>query len=370
MAGPASSESGWAQRPATSPSGPSPRCGLRIGSSPPRPGRTRRRARRWSGPPLEVGRPGGPRDRGRRRGPTTLGVQPPTSCWAISTEELVAFVVLGDPNVYSIFPPLRRSNGATGLDVETVPGSWPSRSWPPGRAPSCRWQRSGDHLTFLGFGGPVDWRSLDDGGGVIVYRAGGLPELAAELDRRGRLEGRGGRDARPGRAVGPYRRRCATDPPAISRWWWCHRRRDPDDAGGQGDLVRGIGTRCPDLTLRAVDRLSRADVIVWADPSSPHVLEHGPEAVLSTHRSRCWSRSPTCSRHGAPIVRLQSGTPRCLAQSQSRSNGASQRRDFEIVPGVSSRCGRSASGTDRPGPGPDRGPDAVGVEDAASMPDR
>ena len=110
--------------------------------------------------------------------------------------ELVAFVVLGDPNVYSVFPALARRVRTLrpGVDVETVPGVMAFQEL---AARTGTVVADGDEaVTILTLssapsgGGAELAQLLDDGGGVIVYKGGRrLPELAAELGRRGRLEG-------------------------------------------------------------------------------------------------------------------------------------------------------------------------------------
>ena len=141
----------------------------------------------------------------------------------------------------------------------------------------------------------------------------------------------------------------------------------------------GSGPGAADLlTLRAVDRLARADVIVWAGSIvSPEVLEHGnPEAVVVdssgltleqiTDVFEKWSH--------AAIVRLQSGDPSVYGAIAEQIDWCvANERDFEIVPGVSSVSAAAAAARREltvPGLAQSVVLTRLASRTAASMPDR
>jgi len=111
----------------------------------------------------------------------------------------------------------------------------------------------------------------------------------------------------------------------------------------------GSGPGAADLlTLRAVDRLARADVIVWAGSLvSPEVLEHGnPEAVLVDSSGLTLEQIIDVfdTRSDASIVRLQSGDPSVYGAIAEQIDWCvANERDFEIVPGVSSVSAAAAA---------------------------
>ncbi|MBJ6121726.1 uroporphyrinogen-III C-methyltransferase [Sphingomonas mollis] len=118
----------------------------------------------------------------------------------------------------------------------------------------------------------------------------------------------------------------------------------------------GSGPGDPELlTLKAVDRLSRADVVLFDDLSSGPVLGHArPGADLVAVGKRAGRASPSQdhvsrllvdhARTGARVVRLKSGDPGIFGRLEEeivalRNAGIA----FEIVPGVSSASAAAAA---------------------------
>jgi precorrin-2/cobalt-factor-2 C20-methyltransferase len=105
--------------------------------------------------------------------------------------ELVAVALLGDPNVWSVFSRLARAVAGLrpGVPVETVPGIMAFQEL---AARSSTVVADGDEvLTVVTLGDDTDRLDalLDDAGrSLVVYKGGRhLPELAAALERHGRL---------------------------------------------------------------------------------------------------------------------------------------------------------------------------------------
>jgi len=105
--------------------------------------------------------------------------------------ELVAVALLGDPNVWSVFPRLAAAVAATrpGVAVDTVPGIMAFQEL---AARAATVVADGDEqLTLLSLGDDppaLDPLLGDAGHSVVVYKGGRhLPEVAAALDRHGRL---------------------------------------------------------------------------------------------------------------------------------------------------------------------------------------
>jgi precorrin-2/cobalt-factor-2 C20-methyltransferase len=107
--------------------------------------------------------------------------------------ELVAFVTLGDPNVYSTFPALaaavrRRQPEAV---VETVPGIMAFQELAARTGTVVADEH--EHVTLVALGddlAPLRVPLDRPGDTVVVYKGGRhLPELAGELAERGRLAG-------------------------------------------------------------------------------------------------------------------------------------------------------------------------------------
>lgn len=111
----------------------------------------------------------------------------------------------------------------------------------------------------------------------------------------------------------------------------------------------GAGPGAADLlTLRAVERLAAADVVVWASSLVPEgVLEHCRGDVI-VHDSKTMTLEAVCAVYAQHpddrIVRLHSGDPAIYSSigeqiAWCRANG----REFEVVPGVSSMAAAAAA---------------------------
>lgn len=111
----------------------------------------------------------------------------------------------------------------------------------------------------------------------------------------------------------------------------------------------GAGPGAADLlTLRAVDRLRAADVVVWASSLvSPAVLEHCRPGV-ETHDSKVMTLDELtavfAAHPDAAIARLHSGDPSVYgAIGEQVAWCVDHGRSFEIVPGVSSLAAAAAA---------------------------
>ena len=111
----------------------------------------------------------------------------------------------------------------------------------------------------------------------------------------------------------------------------------------------GAGPGAPDLiTLRGADRLSRADIVIWASSLVPEaVLVHArPDVEL--HDSAMMTLEDVLEIYetsaGAAIVRLHSGDPSIYGAIQEQIDWCvAHERDFEVVPGVSSLAAAAAA---------------------------
>lgn len=118
----------------------------------------------------------------------------------------------------------------------------------------------------------------------------------------------------------------------------------------------GSGPGDPELlTLKAVDRLKKADAILFDDLSSGPILEHAsPDADLVGVGKRAGRPSPKqdhvsrllvdYAKTGAHVVRLKSGDSGIFGRleeeiTELRANGIK----FEIIPGVTSACAAAAA---------------------------
>ena len=118
----------------------------------------------------------------------------------------------------------------------------------------------------------------------------------------------------------------------------------------------GSGPGDPELlTLKAVDRLKKADAILFDDLSSGPILEHAsPDADLVGVGKRAGRPSPKqdhvsrllvdYAKTGAHVVRLKSGDSGIFGRleeeiTELRANGIT----FEIIPGVTSACAAAAA---------------------------
>ncbi|MEM7496614.1 MAG: uroporphyrinogen-III C-methyltransferase [Pseudomonadota bacterium] len=130
-----------------------------------------------------------------------------------------------------------------------------------------------------------------------------------------------------------------------------------DPAGGAGFVsFVGSGPGDPELlTLKAVDRLGRADAVLFDDLSSGPILSHarrGADLVgVGKRAGRPSPKQPHVSRllvdyalTGARVVRLKSGDPALFGRLEEeitalRAAGV----PFEIVPGVTSATAAAAA---------------------------
>jgi precorrin-4/cobalt-precorrin-4 C11-methyltransferase len=111
----------------------------------------------------------------------------------------------------------------------------------------------------------------------------------------------------------------------------------------------GAGPGAPDLiTLRGAQRLSRADVVVWASSLIPAALLAHADPDAEIHDSATMTLEDVLAiydRHpDAAIVRLHSGDPGIYGAIQEQIDWCvAWERDFEIVPGVSSLAAAGAA---------------------------
>jgi len=111
----------------------------------------------------------------------------------------------------------------------------------------------------------------------------------------------------------------------------------------------GAGPGAPDLlTLRGADRLSRADVVIWAASLVPRsVLEHCRSDARIHDSKRMTLEEVTAIYAAHPesaIVRLHSGDPSIYGAIGEQIDWCIQhQRSFEVVPGVSSMSAASAA---------------------------
>ena len=117
----------------------------------------------------------------------------------------------------------------------------------------------------------------------------------------------------------------------------------------------GSGPGDPELlTLKAVDRLQRADAILYDDLSSGPILEHArPDADLVSVAKRAGRKSPRqdhvsrllvdyAKRRGR-IVRLKSGDGGIFGRLEEELAALrAEALEFEIIPGVPSACAAAA----------------------------
>jgi uroporphyrin-III C-methyltransferase len=117
----------------------------------------------------------------------------------------------------------------------------------------------------------------------------------------------------------------------------------------------GAGPGAPDLlTLRAIDRLNRADVVLFDDLASGPLLTHArPDAELVAVGKRAGRVSPKQSqvsrlmvayaRMGKRVVRLKSGDPTVFGRLDEEIEAALKAGiPYEIVPGVTSATAAAA----------------------------
>jgi len=118
----------------------------------------------------------------------------------------------------------------------------------------------------------------------------------------------------------------------------------------------GSGPGDPELlTLKAVDRLKRADAVLFDDLSSGPILGHARKGAdfvgVGKRAGRPSPRQPHVSRllvdyalTGARVVRLKSGDPGLFGRLEEELN-ALREADiaYEIIPGVPSVCAAAAA---------------------------
>ena len=111
----------------------------------------------------------------------------------------------------------------------------------------------------------------------------------------------------------------------------------------------GAGPGAPDLlTLRAAERLARADVIVWAASLVPAEVLGGCRDDAVVHDSAAMTLDDVtdvfAAHPGAAIVRLHSGDPTVYSAVAEQIDWC-RRHDqaYEIVPGVSSAAATAAA---------------------------
>jgi len=103
----------------------------------------------------------------------------------------------------------------------------------------------------------------------------------------------------------------------------------------------GAGPGAADLlTLRAVDRLARADVVLWAGSLVSADVLHRCRADATLLDTRAMTLEDVTAVYadnpGAAIARLHSGDPACFSAIGEQIDWCVQHeRAFEIVPGVS-----------------------------------
>lgn len=111
----------------------------------------------------------------------------------------------------------------------------------------------------------------------------------------------------------------------------------------------GAGPGAADLlTVRAVERLAAADVVVWASSLVPDAVVAHCRRDVVMHDSKIMTLGEVCAVYAAHpdsrIVRLHSGDPTIYSSigeqiAWCRANG----RPFEVVPGVSSLAAAAAA---------------------------
>lgn len=112
----------------------------------------------------------------------------------------------------------------------------------------------------------------------------------------------------------------------------------------------------PDLlTVKAVDRLQKAEAILFDDLSAGPILEHaGPEADLVGVGKRAGRPSPKqdhvsqllvdYAKTGAQVVRLKSGDSGIFGRLEEEITALKEAGiSYEIIPGVTSACAAAAA---------------------------
>ena len=111
----------------------------------------------------------------------------------------------------------------------------------------------------------------------------------------------------------------------------------------------GAGPGAPDLlTLRAVDRLAAADVVIWASSLVPEAVLAHASPTAEVHDSAGMTFEDVVAIYeahpDAAIVRLHSGDVSLYSALQEQLDWClAHDRDFEIVPGVGAMAAASAA---------------------------
>lgn len=111
----------------------------------------------------------------------------------------------------------------------------------------------------------------------------------------------------------------------------------------------GAGPGAPDLiTLRGAARLAAADIVIWASSLVPEAVLGHARAGAEIHDSAAMTLEDVLATYEghpeATIVRLHSGDPSVFGAIQEQIDWCvAHKRDFEIVPGVSSLAAAAAA---------------------------
>lgn len=119
--------------------------------------------------------------------------------------------------------------------------------------------------------------------------------------------------------------------------------------------IVGAGPGDPSLiTLRGIEILERADVVLYDRLASKRLLSHAPESAelvsvgkrsggLSMKQDEINEIMARHARRGRIVVRLKGGDPLVFGRGGEEADFLAERGiDFEIVPGVSAACGAAA----------------------------
>ncbi|MGD0084245.1 MAG: precorrin-4 C(11)-methyltransferase [Acidimicrobiales bacterium] len=111
----------------------------------------------------------------------------------------------------------------------------------------------------------------------------------------------------------------------------------------------GAGPGAPDLiTIRGAERLSQADVVIWASSLVPEALLTHARSGAEVHDSKTMTLEDVLAVYQAHptdhVVRLHSGDPALYGAIQEQIDWCmAEDRPYEIVPGVSSLAAAAAA---------------------------